>query len=247
MTINEKMTLQSDYKKKLKEQVHEVTTQLEHEKKENSGLKTKFEDLCNKEAALLNKTQALSQQIRNLNFQYIDNDYANQAKQLNSELVESKNRNHIKLNQLERRITSLKEQFIEKKAEVVDLQEIRVSLEQDIAKYQKLLNEGEMQIGIPRTPKKRKLTNYTTIPLQGTDDKKIRIVQLLVVDQCVVLKNESDADQYMTGWILQCDNPKLFYKFPERFIFRAKGTLKIGANGLMGETNHPGSTPTRLN
>jgi len=207
-------------------------------------LKTKFEDLCSKEAELLNKTQALSQQIRNLNCQHIDTDYANQAKQLKRELEESNNSNHIKLNQLERRIKTLNEQFIEKKAEVLDLQEIRASLEQDIDKYQKLLNVGEIGIGIP-PQKKRKLSDYKhdePIPLilPPVKDDKISIDQLLVVEQCVVLKNESDVDQDMTGWIIQCENPKLFYKFPERFTFRAKKTLRVGAQGIIGESKLPG-------
>eukprot|EP01121_Diplochlamys_sp_Union-15-3_P013427 TRINITY_DN4164_c0_g1_i4.p1 TRINITY_DN4164_c0_g1~~TRINITY_DN4164_c0_g1_i4.p1 ORF type:complete len:741 (+),score=162.45 TRINITY_DN4164_c0_g1_i4:470-2692(+) len=114
--------------------------------------------------------------------------------------------------------------------ELEDLNVVKQILEDEIRRYQYLLEEGELGFGLT-PPKRQKRKRFTEIRIsRKTDDNNRFTIAPELGTQCIVVKNWSNTeDQRMNGWKIACEsgNLKSTFLFPSSFVLPRQGTVAI--------------------
>eukprot|EP01120_Amphizonella_sp_Union-15-10_P010235 TRINITY_DN4073_c0_g2_i1.p1 TRINITY_DN4073_c0_g2~~TRINITY_DN4073_c0_g2_i1.p1 ORF type:complete len:281 (+),score=67.83 TRINITY_DN4073_c0_g2_i1:91-843(+) len=118
--------------------------------------------------------------------------------------------------------------------EIMDLRDIKNSLEADIKRYKRLLEVGESGVGITpgSSSRKRRRTTYydsSVVPLdlESALESAVTIDKLLIADECVVVKNWTQTPISLGGYKIKNTSISDSFTFPDGFVLPGRASVNV--------------------
>ncbi|XP_033115302.1 lamin-B1-like [Anneissia japonica] len=195
-----------------------------------------------------------------------ENDILNKRiKNLERQNKENRDSYQISLNERDEEVTILREQVEEQLKEYESLLATKVSLDAEIAAYDNLLGAEEVRLNITPSPprsqsrsqkraskthtpmrqlraKRRRVRDASSIVQSEHTSGSVSIVEVSIDGKFIKLKNISDSDQPMGGWMLKscAGDDEVSYKFSNKYILKGNQEVTVWSSGS-GQANNPPS------
>lgn len=126
---------------------------------------------------------------------------------------------HESKNVLENQVSRLREEALSKDSEYNSLMDCKLALDAEISTYRMILDQEESRVGVIKTPKRARHASKQRTPSTKKKAKlmmqsDVRICQLDIQRDLVVIENLGSKPLELTGWVLTSEAENKSFTYP---------------------------------
>ncbi|XP_056134289.1 lamin L3 isoform X2 [Lampris incognitus] len=172
---------------------------------------------------------------------------------------------HQKLHQKEQELLTMRSQMFSQLEDYESLLDVKLALDMEINAYRKMLEVEEKRLHLSPSPSERKTVSWThehsarrtrgkkrkyegpcgsspayKMSTHSSTQGAVSVAELDVDGSFVILKNNSEEDQPLGGWVVRRTYPEMSdisFEIPPTYVLPAGQTLTIWAAGVEVEVN----------